>query len=141
MDDDIRREVVQGWGKRFGFLLTKFKRKASINPDITQVENPQGDGVVDFLLEQFDGRLTRGVPDAFAIWRAAQEYLRRGDTKRESQCQNLNYFLHNSHIPNALRMAEGVRFGYGGIGVIHKACEIGTGAGIEANVTLGDRSG
>ncbi|WP_086023016.1 serine O-acetyltransferase [Sinorhizobium fredii] len=108
----------------------------------TEEKTPLVDAAVDPLLDQFDGLLTRGVPDAYRIWRAAQEYLKVGDALRATKCQNLNYLLHNSSIPNSLKLGEGVRFGYGGIGlVIHRDCEIRKGAVIGANVTLGGHSG
>lgn len=101
-----------------------------------------GDRLVDPFLEQFDGILTNGIPSAYRIWSVAQRLLKSGDLENAAKCQNLNYLLHNSYIPNALKLGEGVQFGYGGIGVvIHEACEIGKFAVIGANVTLGGRSG
>ncbi|MET4690749.1 serine O-acetyltransferase [Sinorhizobium fredii] len=121
-------------------LWNRVRHKAP--PCIPVKTKPLVDVAVDPLLDQFDGLLTRGVPDAYRIWRAAQEYLRRGDTESAVKCQNLNYLLHNSSIPNSVKFGEGVRFGYGGIGiVIHRDCEIRKGAMIGANVTLGGRSG
>nr|WP_282438712.1 hypothetical protein [Sinorhizobium sp. 7-81] len=127
----------------FQELLSKFGHKTPWGT-LIQTEEPKRlvDVAVDPLLDQFDGLLTRGIPDAYRIWCAAQEYLRLGDTKRAIKCQNLNYLLHNSSIPNSLKLGEGVRFGYGGIGlVLHRDCEIRKGALIGANVTLGGHSG
>ncbi|QQF01600.1 hypothetical protein JFX10_05220 (plasmid) [Sinorhizobium meliloti] len=98
--------------------------------------------MVDEWLKMFGKTLDTPVPDAYRIWQQAQKYLSEGNQENANRCERLTYVLHNSHIPNALRMGPDVKFGYGGIGVvIHPSCEIGRGATIGANVTLGGRSG
>ncbi|MFQ6240245.1 hypothetical protein [Sinorhizobium meliloti] len=125
-------------------LLSRIKHRAPTPAAPAAVEEKKltVDTAVDPLLDEFDGLLSRGVPDAYRIWRAAQRYLKAGDTEKASKCQTLNYLLHNSSIPNTVRLGEDVRFGYGGIGlVIHADCEIRKGAVVGANVTLGGHSG
>ena len=97
---------------------------------------------VERWIGRFGASLDKPVPDAYAIWKKAQRYLADGNVAAATRCQNLNYVLHNSFVPNALKMGPDVRFGYGGIGlVIHETVEIGRGVTIGANVTLGGKSG
>ncbi|MDX0851123.1 hypothetical protein GOD74_22315 [Sinorhizobium medicae] len=98
--------------------------------------------MIDAWLRIFGEALDAPVPDAYRIWQQAQKYLAEGNQGSADRCERLTYVLHNSHIPNAVRMGPDVKFGYGGIGVvIHPSSDIGRGATIGANVTLGGRTG
>lgn len=80
------------------------------------------------------------LPNAYRIWKSAQRYLAAGHTERAKRCEMLIKLLHNSYIPNGLKMGNDVQFGYGGMGVIiHPLCEIGDGVVIGSNVTLGGK--
>lgn len=103
---------------------------------------PGLDAAIDPLLEQFDAVLSSGIPNAYRIWNAGRKYALAGDVERAAKCEALNYLLHNSSIPNRIKMGEGVQFAYGGIGtIIHEACQIERYAVIGANVTIGGRAG
>lgn len=115
-----------------------FVPKGSVNAEAAS----QYTDDVEKWIGRFDTSLDRPVPDAYAIWEKAQQHLADGNFAAAARCQNLNYVLHNSFVPNSLKMGPDVRFGYGGIGlVIHETAEIGRGVAIGANVTLGGKSG
>lgn len=102
---------------------------------------PIHDIAVSPWLDRLSDFLDRGIPTADRIWRMGQKYLKAGDTLGATRCERLNYFLHNSSIPNSAILGEGVHFGYGGIGVIiHAAAEIGKHVTIGSNVTLGGKT-
>jgi len=95
---------------------------------------------VDTWLNQLEAALDCAVPSAYEIWRCAQVYLKAGDKKNALRCQKLNYVLHNSSIPNSVKMGKEVHFGSGGMGVtLHALSEIGNGAVIGTQVTVGGR--
>lgn len=105
------------------------------------VEPGKAPDQISMLLEGLRGILSTDIPDAYKIWMAGQKYLASGDVMNAAMCQRLNYILHNSWIPNKVKMGEGVQFGYGGIGlVLHESCKIDKYAVIGANVTLGGRA-
>jgi len=98
--------------------------------------------IVDAWIHELTAPLDKGIPTAYQIWQRAQEYLSIGDKRNAVRCQNLNYLLHNSSIPNTVRMGKEVHFGSGGLGVtLHALCEIGHGVVIGTHVTLGGRGG
>ena len=134
----------------FGRLIDFLRKRPTGAPVVSQDSSLQNankrklglDSGIDPILEQFDALLGNGIPNAYRIWRAGQKYLAAGDKVTADKYQNLNYLLHNSSIPNSVKIGEGVQFGYGGIGlVIHDSCEIERFAVIGANVTLGGRAG
>jgi len=97
---------------------------------------------VNTWLEQLGATLDCGIPTAYEIWRCGQDYLKAGDKKNAMRCQKLNYLLHNSSIPNTVKMGEDVHFGSGGMGVtLHALSELGDGVVIGTHVTLGGRGG
>lgn len=115
-----------------------FVPKGTVN---AEAANEYADDVEKWI-GRFGTSLEKPVPDAYAIWKKAQRYLADGNLAAAARCQSLNYVLHNSFVPNRLKMGPDVRFGYGGIGlVIHETAEIGRGVAIGANVTLGGESG
>lgn len=97
---------------------------------------------VDAATDIFKDILDQGIPSATAIWQRAQDHLATGDAEAAERCEKLNYLLHNSSIPNRVSLGTGVRFAYGGIGVIvHRDAEIRPHACIGSNVTIGGRAG
>lgn len=109
--------------------------------DSKESKQPVHDAAVTPWLEHLADFLDRGIPTADRIWRMGQKYLAAGDAKGAHRCEQLNYFLHNSSIPNSAVLGEGVHFGYGGIGVIiHSAAEIGKHVTIGSHVTLGGKT-
>ncbi|WP_161495242.1 serine O-acetyltransferase [Advenella sp. S44] len=95
---------------------------------------------VNTWLEQLQVALDCAVPSAYDIWCCAQVYLKAGDKKNAMRCQKLNYVLHNSSIPNSVKMGDDVHFGSGGMGVtLHALSEIGNGVVIGTQVTVGGR--
>jgi serine O-acetyltransferase len=102
---------------------------------------PVVDPAVSPWLTMFSDLLGRGVPSAYRIWQMGQKYIAAGDPKGAAMCEQLNYLLHNSSVPNSVILGEGVNFGYGGIGVVlHASSEIGRGVVIGTNVTLGGKT-
>jgi serine O-acetyltransferase len=96
---------------------------------------------VDILIETFKSILDSGLPPASAILKKGQDLLQEGDISGANRCYQLNQLIHNSHIPNSISCGKGVKFAYGGIGlVIHNDCEIGDYVMIGSNVTLGGRA-
>ncbi|RVT87305.1 hypothetical protein DXV76_04280 [Rhodobacteraceae bacterium CCMM004] len=74
--------------------------------------------------------------------RRAQEFLEAGDPVSAEKCRKLNYVLHNSSLPNSVKLGKGARFAYGGIGIIvHHDCEIPAHACIGSDITLGGTPG
>ncbi|WP_161599348.1 hypothetical protein [Arthrobacter luteolus] len=97
------------------------------------------DRQVDPWLDQLQN-MPPELPNAYRIWKSAQRYLAAGNFERAKRCEVLIKLLHNSYIPNELKMGKDVQFGYGGMGVIiHPLCEIGDGVVIGSNVTLGGK--
>lgn len=98
------------------------------------------DTLVDPWLDHIPDLLCNEIPNAYRIFLRGRKYLQQGDKKKANMCSNLIKLLHNSIVPLETTMGEGIRFGYGGIGVIiHKECEIGNYVTIGAQVTLGAR--
>lgn len=98
------------------------------------------DTLVDPWLDHIPDLLSREIPNAYRIFLRGRRYLEEGDIKKANMCVNLIKLLHNSIVPLETKIGTGVRFGYGGIGVvIHKECEIGNYVTIGAQVTLGSR--
>jgi|TARA_A100001518_G_scaffold3907_1_gene4580 serine O-acetyltransferase len=98
------------------------------------------DTLVDPWLDHMPDLLCREIPNAYRIFLRGKRYLDEGNIEKANMCSNLIKLLHNSIVPLETNIGEGVRFGYGGIGVIlHKECEIGSYVTIGAQVTLGAR--
>jgi len=56
--------------------------------------------------------------------------------------KKVNYYLHNSYIPETVKIGKNSRFAYGGIGVvIHKDAQIGENVTIGQGVTIGGKTG
>ena len=92
-------------------------------------------------LDMLSGFLDRGIPSASLIWEMGQKLQKTGDATGAKRCEQLNYMLHNSSIPNSVKMGEGTVFGYGGIGVvIHGLAELGKGVVVGTNVTIGGKT-
>lgn len=109
---------------------------------MTQENAPAPKDPVDASIMALGSFLEHGIPSASAILLRAQKHLANGDIHAAEKCQRLNYLLHNSSLPNSVKIGEGVKFAYGGIGlIVHKDCEIRAHATIGSNVTLGGRSG
>lgn len=82
------------------------------------------------------------VPSAYRIWQSSRRYLKAGDVERARRCVELNYLLHNSHIPVELELEGEILFGYGGVGVVlHKDAHIHPGVTIGTNTTVGSTGG
>lgn len=96
---------------------------------------------VDVWTNELKDLLDLGVPSAISILKRGQQLLKEGNAVGAKRCYELNHFLHNSHIPNSISCGKGVKFAYGGIGlVVHNDCEIGDYVMIGSNVTLGGRA-
>lgn len=96
------------------------------------------DKLVDPWLTNFEDLLSREIPNAYRIYLRGRRYQSENRSEKAAMCENLNYLLHNSVVPNESTLGEGTRFAYGGIGVIlHKDVEVGKWCTIGAGVTLG----
>jgi serine O-acetyltransferase len=95
------------------------------------------DAFIAHLCEKL-GDISSGVPDALRIYKHGRDCFLKGDLIAAKKCQTLNYILHNSVIPSECVLADGVVFGYGGIGVVlHPQSNISSGVIIGSNVTVG----
>lgn len=96
------------------------------------------DRLVDPWLNNLKSLLSSEIPNAYRIYLRGNRYKSQNNHEMAAMCENLNYLLHNSVIPNDATLGEGTRFAYGGIGVIlHKDVEVGRWCTIGAGVTLG----
>nr|WP_082708944.1 hypothetical protein [Marinobacterium profundum] len=96
---------------------------------------------VEKIISIFGDLLDSPLPSVTDIWEVAQAKLNSGDLKEANKCYQLNHLLHNSHVPNSSKIGKGVKFAYGGIGlIIHNDCEIRDYAVIGSNVTIGGRA-
>ncbi len=80
--------------------------------------------------------------DAIKIYRIGRKFYNKKLYFLSKILYHLNYFLHNSHIPNSVEIGENSKFAYGGIGlVIHHNAKIGKNCMIGQGVTIGGKFG
>ncbi len=90
----------------------------------------------------FLGGMLNAIPSMTYLWECAQDHVLANEQKEIKKYENLIYLLHNSVLSPYTKLGKGVKFGYGGIGiVVHKNCIIGDYVSIGQNVTLGGSPG
>ena len=145
----VRAEPDHRWGEApyhytdgvYRAIASRIEKHVKVptqqGPDDEWVRRYGWDSLVDPWVESMPVKADR-IPSAYRIWKSARRYLDTGMPERAMHCEQMIKVLHNSYIPAALDLGEGVEFGYGGMGVIvHPLAEIGDGVTIDSGVTIG----